>query len=271
VTIDSAACWHCALKTTLLIAFSLAASMAFSRNAVALEAKPASAFDFRTIQLQILSPDGKQAIGSTRFLFSRDNSTEEIKGETRYTNGEHDNENERLYVGKPDSTPRLETYEHSFFNADDTLHMVDRLDAKSGHASCTSYSAGKINTRTSQLEVPADSFAGASELMIVIGSLRQGIREIRFHAFACVPGPRIFSVETSLSDRSEHWLLYPGNLVRLDMQPDLGPLNFLLAPFMPKMDAWFNPSDNWNYVGGEFDRYFRGPHVVTVRELQKPR
>jgi len=22
---------------------------------------------------------------------------------------------------------------------------------------------------------------------------------------------------------------------------------------------------NWNYVGGEFDRYFRGPHVLTVR------
>jgi hypothetical protein len=49
------------------------------------------------------------------------------------------------------------------------------------------------------------------------------------------------------------------------MRPDLGPLTFLLAPFMPTMDAWFNPNDHWNYVGGEFDRYFRGPHVLTVR------
>jgi hypothetical protein len=36
------------------------------------------------------------------------------------------------------------------------------------------------------------------------------------------------------------------------------------------MDAWFDPNDNWNYVGGEFDRYFRGPHVVTVRVSPSP-
>jgi hypothetical protein len=46
---------------------------------------------------------------------------------------------------------------------------------------------------------------------------------------------------------------------------DLGALNLLIAPFLPTMDAWFSPADNWNYVGGEFDRYFRGPHVLTVR------
>jgi hypothetical protein len=40
-----------------------------------------------------------------------------------------------------------------------------------------------------------------------VARLRSGIREIRFHAFACVPGPRIFSVEASLPDRSERWLL----------------------------------------------------------------
>jgi hypothetical protein len=265
VTIDSAACWNCALRKTLLIAFSLAASIAVRRNAIALEANPAGAFDFRALQLKILSPDGKQTIGSTRFMVSRNNSTEEIKVETRYTNGEHDNESERLQIGNADSTLRLDSYEHSFFNADGTLRMVDTLDAKSGLASCTSYSAGKINARKSQLEVPADSFAGASELMMVVGSLRRGAHEIKFHAFACVPGPRMFSIDASLPERSEHWLLYPGNLIRLDMQPDLGALNLLLAPFMPTMDAWFNPNDNWNYVGGEFDRYFRGPHVVTVR------
>ncbi len=265
MTIDSAACWNWILKATLLIVFSLAASMAVCRNAVALVAIPADAFDMHTLQLKILSPDGKQSIGSTRFTVSRDNSVVVIKGETRYTDGERDSESERLLVANRDSTPRLDTYEHSFFNANGTLHMVDTLDAKSGIASCTSYSAGQSKVRKSQLEVPADSFAGASELMMIVGSLQHGIREIRFHAFACVPGPRIFSVEASLPNRSEHWLLYPGDLVRLDMRPDLGPFNLLLAPFMPKMDAWFNPNDNWSYVGGEFDRYFRGPHVLTVR------
>jgi hypothetical protein len=252
------------LKTTLLIGFLVAASMAVFSDAVALEANPTSAFDFRSQQLKILSSDGKQTIGSTRFSVSRDGSSEKIKGETQYTNGEHDNENELLDVGSVDAALKLVTYEHSFFNADGTLAMVDTLDARSGVASCTSYSGAKITARKSQLDVPADSFAGASELTMVVGSLRRGIREIRFHAFACVPGPRIFSVEASLPDRSEHWPLYPGDLVRLDMRPDWGALNLLIAPFMPKMDAWFNPNDDWNYVGGEFDRYFRGPHVLTV-------
>jgi hypothetical protein len=248
------------VNTALLLAVSLVASVAVCSNTSALDANPAGSF-----QLKILSPDGKRTIGSTRFTVTRDNTSEEIKGETTYINGEHDSESERLQAGSPESTAKLDTYEHSFFNADGTLQMLDTLDAKSGVSSCTSYSAGKINARKSRLEVPGDSFAGASELMMVVERLRHGIREIRFHAFACVPGPRIFSVEASLPDRSTHWLLYPGDLVRLDMQPDLGVLNLLIAPFLPKMDAWFNPNDNWNYVGGEFDRYFRGPHVLTVR------
>jgi hypothetical protein len=154
--------------------------MAVCSNTSALEANPASSF-----QLKILSPDGKRTIGSTRFTVTRDNSGEEIKGETTYTDGEHDSESERLQVGSPESTPTLDTYEHSFFNADGALQMVDTLDAKSGVASCTSYSDGKINTRKSRLEVPGDSFAGASELMMVVERLRRGIREIKFHAFAC--------------------------------------------------------------------------------------
>ena len=253
------------MRTTLLVVFSLAAIAAVWVNAVASGPNSSGAFDFGALELTVLSPDGKQTIGSTRFMVLHDNSTEEVRSETRYLDGERDNESERLYAASPDSTPRLDTYEHSFFNADGTLHMVDTLNAKTGVASCESYTADKIKVRKSQLEVPADSFAGASELMMVVASLRHGIREVKFHAFACVPGPEIFSVEASLPHRSEHWPLYPGDLVRLDMRPDLGALNLLLAPFMPTMDAWFNPNDNWNYVGGEFDRYFRGPHVLTLR------
>lgn len=254
------------MKTTLLVvACSIAASAGICGNARAMQGSAAGAFDFRALRLKVLSSDAKQTIGSTSFTVVRDNSSEEIKGETRYANGEHDNESERLEVRNFDSTPRLVAYEHSFFNSDGSLLMIDTLDTKSGMASCTSYAAGEARVRRSQLEVPADSFAGASELMMVVGSLRRGVREIRFHAFACVPGPELFSVEASLPDGSEHWLFYPGDLVRLDMRPDLGPLSFLLAPFMPTMDAWFSPADNWNYVGGEFDRYFRGPHVLTVR------
>jgi hypothetical protein len=246
------------LKTALL-ALWLVAFAALSTNSFATNAGSPAGSDIGGLQFSILSSDGKQTIGSTHFTVIRNNSTEEIQGETRYFDGERDNEGERLDLDK------LDSYEHSFFNADGTLHMVDTLNAKSGLASCTSYTLGGMKVRKSQLDVPADSFAGASGLMMMVASLRHGSREINFHVFACAPGPEIFSVKASLPDRPEHWPLYPGDLFRLDMRPDLGALNLLIAPFLPTMDAWFNPNDNWNYVGGEFDRYFRGPHVLTVR------
>jgi hypothetical protein len=253
------------LKATILAAFSLIALTTLSSNAAALSASNANDPDINGLQFNILSSDSKQTIGSTRFTVLRNNSTEEIKGETRYLDGEHDSEDVRLDVEDTRSTLKLDTYEHSFFNADGTPHMVDTLDAKSGVASCTSYTSGKTKVRKSQLDVPADSFAGASGLTMMVTNLRHGSREIRFHAFACAPGPEIFSVKASLPDRSEHWPFYSGDLFRLDMRPDLGALNLLIAPFLPTMDAWFSPADNWSYVGGEFDRYFRGPHVLTVR------
>ena len=264
------------MKATLLAALSLVAFAAVSVGNV-------SGSDVGGLQFKILSPDGKETLGYTRFTVLRSKSTEEIKGETRYLDGERDSEDELLWMAPQTYALRLETYKHSFFNADGTPLMVDALDAKSGLASCASYTSGRMKLRESQLDIPADSFAGASGLMMMVEALRSGTsplapipagegnlafartREIRFHAFACAPGPEIFSVKASIPDRSDHWTLYPGNLVRLDMQPDLGALNLLIAPFLPTMDAWFNPADNWNYVGGEFDRYFRGPHVMTVR------
>jgi hypothetical protein len=253
------------LKVTLLALLSLSACAVLSSLAGALEAGPGKKPGFDGLQFKILSPDGKETIGHTSFTVLQSNSTEEIKGETRYVDGEHDSEDVRLSTKDSESIFRLDTYEHSFFNADNTLHLVDTLDAKSGVASCTSYSSGSMKVRKTQLVVPADFFAGASGLMMMVGSLRHGNREIRFHAFACAPGPEIFNVEVSVPDRAEHWPFYQGELFRLDMRPDLGALNLLIAPFLPTMDAWFNPHDNWNYVGGEFDRYFRGPHVLTVR------
>jgi hypothetical protein len=247
------------LRLTLLAAISIVAFTALSSPS------SASSFDKGGLQFKILSSDGKTTIGYTRFTVLLKDSTEEVMGETRYVDGERDSEDELLDVAAPAYAPRLETYKHSFFNADGTLSMVDTLDAKSGVASCASYASGKMKLRKSQLEVPADSFAGASGLMIMVERLRHGNREIRFHAFACTPGPEIFSVAASLPVRAERWPFYSGDLFRIDMRPDLGALNLLIAPFLPTMNAWFSPADNWNYVGGEFDRYFRGPHVLTVR------
>ncbi len=113
------------LKTTLLAALSLLAFAALSTNSLATNAGSAAGSDISGLQFNILSPDGKQTIGATHFTVLRNNSTEEIKGETRYLDGERDNEDERLDLEDTRSTFKLDTYEHSFFNADGTLDMVD--------------------------------------------------------------------------------------------------------------------------------------------------
>jgi hypothetical protein len=100
---------------------------------------------------------------------------------------------------------------------------------------------------------------------MVMANLREGSHKIDFHAFACLPGPRVFQVDGAIPEHAARWPLYPGDLIRLDLRPDLGAgLNLVLSPFLPKTAAWFDPHDNWKYVGGEFNRYFGGPHVVQV-------
>ncbi len=50
-----------------------------------------------------------EKIGTTRFTVLRNNSTEEIKGETRYLDGERDSEDVRLDVEDERSSLKLDT------------------------------------------------------------------------------------------------------------------------------------------------------------------
>ena len=101
---------------------------------------------FRSRRPTIPDPECRRQakIGSTSFTVLHHDSTEEIKGETRYLNGERDSEDTRLHLSGSASAPTLDTYEHSFFKADGSILMLDTLDAKSGDASYTSYWSGGI-------------------------------------------------------------------------------------------------------------------------------
>jgi len=61
------------------------------------------------------------------------------------------------------------------------------------------------------------------------------------------------------------WSMYPGNLGKAEIEADLGWFDVIVSPFLPKMYAWFDSSDNWRFVGGLIDRYYRGPRVLMVR------
>jgi hypothetical protein len=56
--------------------------------------------------MKILSSDGQQSIGATRFTISSDNGNETIEGETRYRDDQHDNERESIRL--LNGAPRLE-------------------------------------------------------------------------------------------------------------------------------------------------------------------
>jgi len=247
----------------LIFAFSLAASITAWQIALASDSKRTNVPELQTLELKVLSADGRQITGSTRFRVSSDRSSETIKGETRYLDGQHDNEEERIQL--VNGTLRLEKYEHSFFGADGATIMVDKLDTESRIATCSRRGDGVMKVRTSEFDFPADTFGGGSQLLFLMAKLRGGPRKIDFHGFACIPGPRVFHVATLVPGRTERWPFYPGDLIRLDLRPDLGAgLNLVIAPFLPKTEAWFDPQDNWKYVGGEFNRYFGGPHVFQV-------
>jgi hypothetical protein len=247
----------------LLFALALAAGITARRIALAADSQQTSGPDFQTLELKILSADGRQTIGATRFTVLSNSAIETIKGDTRYLDGENDNEKARVQI--VNGALRLERYEHSFFGKDGALTMFDKLDAEARIASCSRRVDGAMKARTAEFDFPADTFGGGSQLLMVMANLRAGRHKIEFHAFACVPGPRIFHVAVTVPDRAERWPFYPGDLIRLDLRPDLGAgLNLVIAPFLPKTAAWFDPHDNWKYVGGEFNRYFGGPHVFQV-------
>ena len=248
-----------------LLSLPLSLLIGLPYSAAAHGTASATASDFSATDLTIFSADGKQLIGHAQYTIRPSDDTELLRGESKYFDGEYDIEVERLKPGESGQAPVLISYEQSFFNADQSPQRVSSLDVESGTASCKTYVEGRLEDRRSNLTVPADTYAGATQILLVVIRLRQGADHIEFHSFNCIPGPKIIATEASMGIDRVKWSMYPGELVKLEIQPDFGWLGLLVAPFIQKMYAWFDPSDNWNYVGGLYDRFYEGPHILTVR------
>ncbi len=223
-------------------------------------------FDLSSTDITIFEPDTNQAIGSGHYKLTVVGDVDLIEGDNRYSNGEYDHEVQRVRRNDPESAPVLIDYQHSFFNADGTPEYMESLNAATGVAVCEHFAPDR-DDRESTIEVPPDTYSGASQLALLAGRLRQGAKEIEFHSFNCLPGPKIFAIKANAPDTTVEWPRYPGNLVKLEMQPDLGWLNAIAAPFIPKFYVWFDPHDNFNYVGGQFARFYKGRHVLVARSV----
>ncbi len=242
----------------IAVAFALCSALALRSRADELDFPPA---DF-----VIRSPNGATILGHSHYDVSHVGDTYVIRGTNRYLNGQYDTEAEKMKLPQGDAMPVLVSYGHSFFDVNGSPLIDDRLDIASGEGSCTRYRNGEPVTTSQVFALPPDIYAGASLLLSIQSELRRHPNKtIELRDFGCVPEPRVVSVNARISER-QLWPYYPGSLVDVNLDPDLGWWGILVSAFLPKTDAWFDPGDNLGFVGGTFSRYYGGPKVMLVRE-----
>ncbi len=224
-----------------------------------LEFPPVADFD-------ILNADGSQVIGHTHFTLSPEVSGSQlIYIESRYVNGEYEIETNKIEDRGPSQLPVLLTYKHGFYNPGGVLTRESTADFRSGQASCLVYDNGEKRVYAATLNLPPDTYTGSALVIPLQHHLSEGSKDpVVFHDLTCVPGPKVIAVKASANELTR-WAHYPGQTLEVDLKPELGWVDFLISPFVPKMHAWFNPADSWNFVGGQLTRYYKGPQIILAR------
>ena len=111
----------------------------------------------------------------------------------------------------------------------------ESLDARSGAATCKFYGSSVPDIHETSSKFPPDTYAGATQLMLLVGRLREAAPTITFHSSTASPSRRSSRLRRRRSAGPATWPMYPGNLVKMEMKPDFGWLNVVLAPFIPKV------------------------------------
>jgi hypothetical protein len=219
------------------------------------------------VSFTILDPDSHQVIGHAEYRSEHLDSRIIVWGENHYNNGEHDTEREDLAFVEGETLPRMQHFEHTFFNVDGSPKLIARADPPTGYASCVSYEAGHKQEMFKKLEFPPNTYAGAAAVVAMEKAFRDGREHIAFYAFDCDPGPVLVPVIAERSDENEYWARYPKPLIRVELTAKLGWFGNVLGGLLPHRNAWFDPGHGWQYVGGLIQRYLaKGPQVILVRK-----
>jgi hypothetical protein len=215
---------------------------------------------------KVLNADGTAVIGYSYFELSREKDRLIGQGHACFTDGEHDIEYDTLKL-RAGQAPAVLTLDHKFYNPDGSLQRAISANFLTGQASCTRYQNGVARIDSARLNFSADSYGGSAVILPLQQYLAEGKkRSFKMQAFNCVPKPRLIAVQAIVHPLS-HWNLYPRPTVEVDIRPDLGWMSTLVAPWLPRLRAWFDPLDNWSFVGGEFSRFFQGPRIMLVRQM----
>lgn len=226
----------------------------------------ASELDFPPTDYTVRSVDGQSVIGHAHFMVTNDaDGLVTVHGDYRFLDGEYDNDEATLRPSADGSLPLLVRSHHSFFHADGSPDRDSRTDVSAGTGSCTVYENGQPQVESAHLDFPPDTFAGDAVMLPLQRFLRDGGNgSVSFHDFNCIPGPKLLKV-TARARQASPWFYYPGNLTQVEVEPDFGWINVVIAPFLPHLQAWFDPAENWFFVGGQSARYYKGLKYLMVR------
>jgi hypothetical protein len=253
------------LRLALVIALVLAAVATADAQSPARAAAPLAPATF-----EILSTKTGKLVGHGRYTVEQVLGRTIIRGVNRYLDGEYDVEKDEIAIIKGRTAPVLVECRHSFFYPDGQLKRESHADIRSGFASCIQRSrSGKEWVKSDELRFPADTYAGASLLLRLQDFLKangRGRTVLGLHDFDCVPSPKVIAVQASVEPGEKRWAHYPAaQLVAVKLEPDFGFFTFLVRPFIPRVTAWFDPSEEWGFVGGDLQRYYRGPLITLVK------
>jgi len=230
----------------------------------------AEVLNFPPSDFDILNADTGQLIGHGHYTVDQTAGSLILRGENRYLNGEYDTEEDKLTTAGDSPLPTLISFHHDFFNADGSPSIVARLDTETGLAVCGKAVAGKLEIASEQLKILDHTYAGASVLLPIQQLVSRGDHSgiLELHVFNCAPTPKLIAVDVKPAARAQAWADYPGELERIDIKPNLGFWTVVVQPFIPKLAAWFDPSQNTLLVGAQLQRSYRGTKIILVRHRE---
>ena len=218
------------------------------------------------VDLTVYSPDRKIVIGHAHYTVKDDGKAVEIIGDTRYLDGERDWERIVLHYESPNPLPLVKSFQSNFIAANGSPQLIEKADFQSGAASCRWSNELEDSLYADTLEVPPNTYVGAASIVPLEYALKKGKQSVRFHVFDCAPKPAVYTIDAKLEGGGARWSYYPGELAQMGLTPDLGWLNIVAKPFIPDISVFFNPHEDYQYVGTAKDRFYRGRSVILVRK-----
>ena len=244
-----------------LAAFAVVLAMACTRTAFSAEA-----LSFPPTSFAILSPTTGVAMGRARYRVESTPEGAILRGENGYFDGQTDVETAHIQFASG-GNPKLTEFDHTYYNPDKSILRRAHVDLKTSAGTCIDNSNGQKSEQTEVLTIPDDTWAGASIVLPIQNFLRAGDHGVSrpLHAFSCAPTPKIFSISVDIDPGPAVWTTYGKEAIRVQVRPDFGILNVIVAAFVPKLHAWFDPAHDLDFVGDEAARYYKGDPIMLVK------